>query len=135
MNSIVRSVALSVGLLAVSLVAGDTGAALHEQSLLRRPIALAMVDEGRTLLTANRTSGTVSVIDARDMRVVDEVRVGRQLSDMAVCSDNRRILITDEAAGELIVLKWADRKLTVAQRLPVSPYPVCVTVSADGARA
>lgn len=107
---------------------------LTGRSALRRPIALAIVDDGRTLLVANRDSGTVSVIDTRQMSVVDEVHVGRQLSDMAVRSDGC-LLITDEAAGELIVLTRRENALTVAARLKVSPYPVSVTVSKDGARA
>jgi DNA-binding beta-propeller fold protein YncE len=135
MNSKIRSLPLVIGLLASHLIWAGDSSMMREQSLLRRPIALAILDHGQTLLSANRASGTVSLLDAGAMRVVEELEIGRQLSDMALCPDQRTILITDEAAGELISLTRQDRKLSVAARVPVSPYPVRVTVSANGSRA
>ena len=40
---------------------------------LRRPIAAAFVDDGRTLCVANQRSGTVSLVDIRHSRVLEEI--------------------------------------------------------------
>src|SRR4051812_16729695 len=75
---------------------------------LRRPIALALLEDGKRLLVANRDSGTVAIVDPSAGRVVSETRVGRRLSDLAVTPDGSRIAVIDEAAGELIVLTLRD---------------------------
>lgn len=104
------------------------------QTALRRPIGLALVDDDRTLLVANRDSGTLSQIDVSQMTIVDEIALGRQLSDLAIHPQGD-LLITDEAAGELIVLPRQAQTPRVARRVKVSPYPVCVVLSSDGSRA
>lgn len=121
---------IAVGLLCLSTRAPAAEPATGSQ--LRRPIAMTLVDDGRWLLVANRKSGSVSVIDAREQRVVDEFAVGRQLSDLVVAPGGQRLLAIDEAAGELIVLSRQDAQFSVTSRLRVSPYPVAATVSADG---
>src|SRR4051794_26155111 len=78
---------------------------------LRRPIALALVDAGKHLLIANRDAGTVAILDPANAKVVQELRVGRRLSDLAVTADGRRVAVTDEAAGELIVLERTANEL------------------------
>ncbi len=94
---------------------------------LRRPVALALGDGGRTLYVANR-GGSVSRLDAAALRVTAEAAVGRRLADLAVLSDGR-LLAVDEAANELLVLS---PKLDVLHRLTVSHTPVSVRPSADG---
>ena len=105
-----------------------------DQARLRRPIAMVLVDEGRLLLVANRRSGSVSIVDTASNRVVSETPVGRELADMAVTPDGKRLLVVDEAAGELVILTRSGDQLSVTQRLSVSPYPVSLAVTADGSR-
>src|SRR5690348_17338410 len=49
---------------------------------LRRPAALVLTDDGKSLLVANHRSGTVSVIDTATLRPVGETDVGRHLADL-----------------------------------------------------
>lgn len=102
---------------------------------LRRPVALAESADGRWLYVANRDSGTVSVIDVRQRRVAAEHPVGKRLSDLVAVAGSDRLLAADEAAHELIVLDSRGAKLSVADRLPVSPYPVSIHVAPDGGEA
>src|SRR5262245_34480971 len=68
---------------------------------VRQPVALVVADGGRTVLVANRRSGSLSVIDAATRGVVAEHEVGRGLADLAVLPDGRHLLVVDQAANEL----------------------------------
>jgi YVTN family beta-propeller protein len=99
---------------------------------LRRPVALALTDDGRWLFTANRNAGTISVIDTAQKKVTAEIAVGHLLADLAQMPDGRRLLAVDQRAGELVVLDRKESELRVAHRVKVSPSPVSVCIAADG---
>ena len=100
----------------------------------RGPVALVLLDDGKLLLTANRRSGSISVIDTAGARVTDEIAVGKKLSDLVAVAGRDLLLATDEAAHEVILLSHNGRNLTVAARMPVAPYPVSIVVNGDGTR-
>ena len=120
---------------------GRDAASLHDQVLLRHPVALALDDVGRRLFVANRRSGTLSIIDTNELAVKFETRVGGTLGDLALLpkrgSIGRRLLAVDEGAHELLILSlpgpgvW---DIQVLDRVTVSRYPVSVSVSTDGRR-
>ncbi|MCI0458719.1 MAG: c-type cytochrome [Gemmataceae bacterium] len=103
--------------------------------VLRRPVALALLDDGKWLFVANRRSGTVSVIDAPGQRLAGEVAVGRGLSDLAATPDGKHLLATDEEAGRLLILRRQGPKLEVSGSVEVSPTPVSVQLAAGGRTA
>jgi cytochrome c peroxidase len=105
-----------------------------EQGSLRRPVALVLVDEGKTLLVANR-NGTVSVLDIAAGRVAAEEKVGRRLADLTATPDGRWLLAADEEANELVVLERSDGAPKVARRVAIGKAPVRVRIGADGKRA
>jgi YVTN family beta-propeller protein len=105
------------------------------KTLLRRPVALALADDGKWLFVANERAGTISTIDTAAARVVAEVSVGGRPSDLVVTPDGSRLVAVDEEAGELIVLDRKGSEVKPARRLKVSPTPVGVRVSADGGQA
>ncbi|HUG67300.1 MAG TPA: cytochrome c peroxidase [Pirellulaceae bacterium] len=109
-------------------------AAEPNQKLLRYPIGLVLSHDGGTLYAANRLTGTISSIDIATRNVVGEVDVATQLSDLQAIAKTQFFLATDEAKHELLLLKVDDSHIDVQQRLPVSPYPVTVVVTADGRR-
>src|SRR5437899_8902320 len=49
----------------------------------RGPVALVLADEGKTLLTANRRAGSISIVDTAAGRVTGEVSFGKRLSALA----------------------------------------------------
>src|SRR5690242_17761348 len=61
---------------------------------MRRPVALALTEDGKLLFVANQ-GGTITVVDAAAGRVLSEVRVGRRLADLALMADGRRLLAVD----------------------------------------
>jgi len=114
-------------------ISGDTsGSACALERQVRQPVALACADGGKTVLVANRRSGTLSVIDAPSRRVVAEHEVGRSLADLAVLPDGRHLLAVDQAASELLLIDYRDRSIQVVDRIKVSPDPVRLVVSSDG---
>ncbi len=114
---------------------------LHGQALLRHPVALALDEMEHRLFVSNRRSGTLSVIDTNELTVQFETRLGRTLGDLVFLpnrdSIERRLLAVDEGADELLVLSLPGPDVwdvQVLDRVPVSRYPVSVTVSADSSR-
>jgi DNA-binding beta-propeller fold protein YncE len=104
-------------------------------SLLRRPVAAALLADGHTLCVANRCSGSVCLVDLDQESVLKEAVIGQRLADLAMLSDGRHALVVDEQRHELVVLTLAGNGLTVRARLAVGPYAVSVAVQPDGARA
>ncbi len=103
--------------------------------MLRRPVAAAFLDDGRTLCVANQRSGTVSLVDVRQGHAVGEVAVGKHLTDLAVLPDRKHVLVVDDERHELVALSFDGARLSVRARLAVAPYPASITVQADGKRA
>jgi YVTN family beta-propeller protein len=101
---------------------------------LRRPVALALSADETRLLVANRDSGSVSIIDAGELKLLSEVEIGERLSDI-VRLDATHFLVTDEAAHEILLLRLADDQLKVVARARVSQFPLNVVAAADGSRA
>ncbi|HQU43202.1 MAG TPA: cytochrome c peroxidase [Pirellulales bacterium] len=99
---------------------------------LRRPVALALLDNDRWLFVANQRSGSVSVVDPALNKVAAEFAVGRRLSDLVALHDGRHLVAADEAAGQLILLRWRDDTLSEEGRLDVPAAPVSLELSADG---
>ena len=99
---------------------------------LRRPVALALVDDGSRLLIANRDSGTIAVVDTNALKVAKEIRVGHKLSDLAVNSAGSTVLITDEETGEVISMVYGQGSLREVRRFFVGLSPVSVRISDDG---
>jgi len=109
------------------------GRAEEAKPLLRQPVAMALVDDGRRLLVANQHSGTVAAIDTAALRIVHESKVGHKLSDLAAVNSSH-LLAVDEEANHLLLLRRRDTGLDVIQRLDVSPAPVSVQIASDGSR-
>jgi len=117
-----------------SISGGAPGAGGPLSRRVRQPVALACADGGKTVLVANRRSGSLSVIDAASRRVVAEHDVGRGLADLALLPDGRHGLAVDHAADELLLIDHRDSSIQVIDRIKVSPGPVRLVVSADGSR-
>ena len=104
------------------------------ETRVRQPVALGLADHGRLLLAANRRSGTISVLDTRTLRPLQEIAVGRGLSDLIITPDHEQILVCDEPTGELVCLRGQEARFDVAHWLPIGASPVSVQVDEEGSR-
>lgn len=111
----------------------------------RHPIAVCFASQDRFAYVANARSGSISVVDVAGRRVVAEHDVARGLSDFIATPDPEFFLATDDVAHQLLLLEIRTTSSTsdvpprselhVRRRLPVSPYPVSVVMTAGGRRA
>ena len=112
-----------------------TNESVAKEGVVRRPTALAVSADGKTLVVANRDRGSLSLIDVAGQKVVGEQTIGKRLSDVVRLPDEQGFLATDERGNELIWVQLASGKFDVRQRLKVSPYPVALSLSAVQGKA
>jgi YVTN family beta-propeller protein len=110
-----------VVMLVVSAAAMKVDAAVDEPRY-RQPVALDLSAGGKWLFVANRTSGSVSVVDTVAMTVAKEIDVGGRLSDLAAF-DDKHVLALDEGNHQLLLLGGGGSEWTVVAKLDVPPYP------------
>ncbi|MEZ6051439.1 MAG: cytochrome c peroxidase [Planctomycetaceae bacterium] len=122
---------LSLIFLAQALAWADV-TSLHEASLIRRPIAAALCNGGQLLCVANQRSGTLSIVDLKQAQLTAEYKLGKSLSDVVSWGEDERLLVLDDSAHELLVVRLVDQGLEVLQRLLTPHSPVSVAVSPDG---
>lgn len=125
---------LSLALACPLLIGADVGpqpatASPDLQVVFRRPIALVVTNEH--VIVANQRSGTISVIDVAHSQIVGEVKVARQLSDLALLPNNN-LLASDESAGQLLLLNRSGNSITLVSSLPVGYSPVSICPAPDG---
>ncbi|MBS0204174.1 MAG: c-type cytochrome [Planctomycetes bacterium] len=96
----------------------------------RSPIALAVSSDQSVCLTANHTSGSVSLIDLASGRVLDELAVGRGPADLAWTNDSRAIvsLLHDDA---LVEVSRTGNSLKLLRTIPVGDEPRGLALSKD----
>ena len=96
----------------------------------RSPISLALNAEGSLCLTANHTSGSVSLVNLATGRVESELPVGRGPADIAWLDETTAVvsLLHDDA---LAVVKRNGGKLTLLRTAFVGDEPRGLAVSKD----
>ncbi len=101
----------------------------------RSPVDLALAKDGTWLVTANETSNSVSLVETAEGEVVDELRCGTHPATVALCLDNRHVLVSCTHSGEVVLLEVGERKLTRKASISVGYEPVGVAVTPDGGTA
>jgi YVTN family beta-propeller protein len=101
----------------------------------RSPIALALSADGRRLLVANQTAGTVSLVDTKVGRLLQELKTGEKPSGVALSKDGRRGAVAHWYGYDLSVLEIKEDHMTLAGRVEIGPEPRGVTMSGDGSTA
>jgi len=86
----------------------------------------------RTLFVANRRTGSLSVIDAKQAKVVAENDVGRGLADVALLNGDDHLLAVDQAGDSLLLIDVSGTPVRVVDRVAVSADPIRVAITPDG---
>lgn len=123
----------------LSVLLAMTASIVHanesEMKRQRHPVALALLAEGKQLVTVNERSGSLSLLDVTNRKVLQETTVGKSLADLAVAPSRPMLLVVDHATHELLAVQTSTDRFEVTRRLQVRPYPVTVRISADGTMA
>ena len=106
---------------------------VQDEARLRRPIALQLDTGEQRLYVANQRSGSISIVDLNQQKVVAEFDIAGRISAM-VSGGSGRLLVTDETRHELLLLRCEGEQIQVEQRLPVSHSPVGIAVNQDYSR-
>ncbi|MGO9599850.1 MAG: cytochrome c peroxidase [Isosphaeraceae bacterium] len=101
----------------------------------RSPIALALRRDGRRLLVANQTAGTVSLVDPEAGKVLHELPTGDRPAGVAISADGRRGVVAHWFGYDIAVVEIENDRLKLAGRIEVGPEPRGVVLSHDGATA
>jgi YVTN family beta-propeller protein len=103
---------------------------LVEQSVLSRihlrggdePVELALLPDGRTLLSANGGSSTVSVLDAVSAVETARIAVGQKPSSVTVDRSGRRAYVFNEGSSTVSVLDVAARAVVATIPTEAGPF-------------
>ncbi len=101
----------------------------------RSPIALAVSSDGKRILVANQTAGSVSLIDTAQSKVIREQPTGDRPISVALSRDGRTGVVAHWFGSDLAVLDLTDDQLQIKARIEVGPEPRGVVLMPDGSTA
>ncbi|WP_397570608.1 c-type cytochrome [Schlesneria sp. T3-172] len=99
----------------------------------RSPLALAISPDGTVLMTANQSSGTVTLVDVTGQRVLSELPVGRHPFDVVWVSDSFALvsLLHDDAVA---VVKRDGSAISLFKKFAVGDEPSGLAMLPDRSR-
>ena len=122
----------SLAVIALNQTADAQGRDASLRSSFRRPVAMTLIEDGRWLVVANQRSGTLSIADTEAQQVTAELSVARRLSDLIALPGRKQLVAADDAAGQLILLRWRGGTVVESGRLDVPAAPIGLALSRDG---
>jgi YVTN family beta-propeller protein len=99
----------------------------------REPHMVYVSPDGKYLLTANRSSGDISVIDRSTGCLYKKIPSGKGVEGMAFTPDRKFVWALNRAEGSITIIDM--QKLEVTKTLECKGMPVRIRFTADGKRA
>jgi YVTN family beta-propeller protein len=85
------------------------------------PVWLELTPDGRTLLSVNRDSNTVSIIDAMSMIEIDRVKVGQKPSSAVLDPTGLKAYVMNTRSNSISVVDLTQRRLAVTIAVEAGP--------------
>jgi DNA-binding beta-propeller fold protein YncE len=101
----------------------------------RSPVDLLLTADGRHLITANQTSGTLSLVRLADGKVLNEAPCGEHPNSLALTPDGRTLLASANYSGEVTAYSLEHDSLSKRQSIKLGFEPRGIAVMPDGRRA
>ncbi len=95
---------------------------LSSKELFRGPVDLAISADETWGVSANELSGSVSLIDLKALRVIDELQVGGHPTAVVRTGPNR-IAVSCRDSGEVVLAQVDQGQVAVVGRVPVGFHP------------
>src|SRR2546426_2828810 len=92
-------------------VGSDVNAKIAEIPVGAEPRCVAITPNGRKVYVTNTASGTVSVIDARRLRVKRTIKVGTEPSGCALTPDGKKLYVANFSSDEVSVIDTDDDRV------------------------
>ena len=121
--------------LALLIVFSCLASAQSAENSDRSPVSLAVYQGGKRLVTANQTSGSVSLVDTTSRKVLHELPTGDKPAGIAVTADGKTAVVSHWYGYDVAVLKIEGDSLSVLGRIEVGPEPRGVAISNDSKSA
>jgi cytochrome c peroxidase len=99
-------------------------------AVLRRPIAI--VRAAKRYWIANRDSGSLVWMPEDDLQVAGEMVVGQRLSDLVALPHSDLLVVADEGARQLVLVRPTVDGAQIVDRQPIGGDPVSIAASHDG---
>jgi WD40 repeat protein len=118
----------------VSLVSLPGGKVLHELPVGAQPVALALAEQGKTLLVSCHSGGDLVLLGVLDGRLSEKGRiaVGMQPYGIAVSPGGDRAYVAQTAAAKVVEVDLVAKK--VLRTMEVGRWPRHLALSPDGKR-
>lgn len=109
---------------------------VHAQVAHRSPVDLVLAASGEWLVTANETNDSISLVETKNGKVLDELRVGAKPAYVERCLDDQHVLVSCTDGGQVVVVEVVDgRRLAARRTIDVGYHPVGLAVTSSGERA
>ena len=116
--NVMCSLRLLLRIIALVTVCTHAGAAaVGAASPDRSPVDVVLLSGGRWVVSANQTSGTVSLIDVEKSRVIDEVAVGTYPVALEVRRDGREVWVSCRDSGTVAKLALRSGRLEIVRQI------------------
>ena len=112
-------------------VADDANKKVAEIPVGKEPWCVAITPDDEKVYVTNMASGTVSVINARQRKVIDTIRVGTEPFGCALTPDGKRLYVANQSSDTVSVISTtADSVIRTIRNVGVKPHGIAI--SADG---
>ena len=105
-------------------------ALLGDERTIRRPVALALSPNGKTVFAANRDARSISIVDVSIPALIGEFAVDGRLTDIVAIAEDR-LLALDEEHSKLLSFEFREGTWKIASSTSVPRYPVRIAVDAS----
>lgn len=112
-----------------------SGSARNTPEPDRSPCDIALTQDGRFALTANRTSGSCSLVDLREGRVLAEAKTGGDPFAVALSRDGTLALVSNWRDETVSLLQVSNEQLRILVTIEVGYQPRGVVFAPTGRRA
>ncbi len=115
----------------VLLCLSPCGAQEALEPVYRSPNHIRLSRDGRRAYVVNQDAGTISVLDVRRRKVLDEVSVGSSPVHAELSPDGRTLYVSRRYADDVAVLNLKKLRVTRLMRTGLEPYGLAVSKKGD----
>ncbi|MBA2112931.1 c-type cytochrome [Bremerella alba] len=101
----------------------------------RSPVDLVLLKNDTWLVVANQTSNSVSLLETKSGKILDEILCGDHPSAIVACLDGQHILVSCAHSGQISLIQVEGGKLNEIHTIDVGFEPTGLTVAPNGKTA